>query len=232
MALWPQLGNIFLGQVGRQERERWERTVRAAHYYLDRGALKRTRESCESYVRIADAIPSALNDVMRKRDAADKLLGDEWIEALLALARPSRKAYSRSLLRGDASVGTSLRPSMRIWYSRAREGLARRTWRHSGCGRSFRSAAFRAFCSPCGRRGRRGCRLLLALLCSSHQLAENARRRAETARGLQALERLPARELRPVGALLHGRILPRGLQWNRGSGAARPRAFLHESAAF
>lgn len=79
------LGNIFRGQVGRQERERWERTVRAAHYYLDRGALKRTRESCESYVRIADAIPSALNDVMRKRDAADKLLGDEWIEALLAL---------------------------------------------------------------------------------------------------------------------------------------------------
>ena len=60
-------------------------TVRAAHHYLDRGALKRTRESCEAYVRIADAIPAALNDVMKKRDAVDKLLGDEWIEALLAL---------------------------------------------------------------------------------------------------------------------------------------------------
>src|SRR6266404_1240281 len=88
------LGNIFLAQVGRQEGERWERNVRAAHYYLDRGALKRTRESCESCVRIADAIPSALNDGMTKRDAADKLLGDEWIEALLALY----KAITEGLL--------------------------------------------------------------------------------------------------------------------------------------
>jgi hypothetical protein len=80
------LGNVLLfGQLQSAERQRWERTVRAAHYYLDRGALKRQRESCESYVRIADAMPSALNDVMKKRDAADKLLGDEWIEALLAL---------------------------------------------------------------------------------------------------------------------------------------------------
>ena len=60
-------------------------TVRAAHHYLDQGALKRTRESCEAYVRIADAIPSAFNEVFRRRDAVDRLMGDEWIEALLAL---------------------------------------------------------------------------------------------------------------------------------------------------
>jgi len=79
------LGNVLFGNFDLDERNRWERTVRAAHYYLDRGALKRTRESCEAYVRIADEIPSAINDVMQKRDAADRLLGDDWIEALLAL---------------------------------------------------------------------------------------------------------------------------------------------------
>lgn len=79
------LGNLFLGNLEPSERRRFDQTVRAAHYYLDRGALKRTRESCEAYVRVVDAIPEALNNVMRKRDAADRLLGDPWIEALLSL---------------------------------------------------------------------------------------------------------------------------------------------------
>ena len=80
-------------------------------------------------------------------------------------------------------------------------------------GRSFRSAASRAFCGSCGRRGLLGCRLLLALLCLLHQRAKNARRCAEATRGLEALEHLPAREFWPVGVLFHRRIVPRGLQW-------------------
>ena len=79
------LGNLFLRNLDPAERQRFDRTVRAAHYYLDHGALKRTRESCEAYMRVVDAIPEAVNDVMRKRDEAEKLLGDMWIEALLAL---------------------------------------------------------------------------------------------------------------------------------------------------
>jgi hypothetical protein len=79
------LANVLLGKLPADERKRWERTVRAAHYYLDHGALKRTKESCEAYVRVVDSISPALNDVMKKRDATDKLLGDDWIEALLAL---------------------------------------------------------------------------------------------------------------------------------------------------
>ena len=79
------LGNLFLGAIDPSERQRFDRTVRAAHHYLDYGALKRTRESCEAYVRVVDAIPEALNDVMRKRDEAERMLGDKWIETLLAL---------------------------------------------------------------------------------------------------------------------------------------------------
>ena len=79
------LGNLLLGGLDKSERQRFDRTVRAAHYYLDRGALKRSRESCEAYMRVVDAIPEALNDVMRKRNTADRLLGDEWIEALFSL---------------------------------------------------------------------------------------------------------------------------------------------------
>lgn len=78
-------GNLLLANIGSSERERFERTVRAAHYYLDQGALKRTRESCEAYMRVADAIPDAMNDVQEKRDASENLVGDPWIEALLAL---------------------------------------------------------------------------------------------------------------------------------------------------
>jgi hypothetical protein len=79
------LSNLFLGRLDAAERQRFDRTVRAAHYYLDRGALKRTRESCEAYVRVVDAIPEAINDVMRKRDETERMLGDKWGEALLAL---------------------------------------------------------------------------------------------------------------------------------------------------
>jgi hypothetical protein len=79
------LSEVFLGQLDAAERERFDRTVRAAHYYLDHGALKRVRESCEAYVRVVDAIPDALNDVIRKRGEAEAMLGDKWIEALLAL---------------------------------------------------------------------------------------------------------------------------------------------------
>jgi hypothetical protein len=79
------LANIFALQLSREDRKRWEQTVRAAHYYLDQGALKRTREICQSYARINDHISGAFNDVFHKRDAIDKLMGDEWIEALLSL---------------------------------------------------------------------------------------------------------------------------------------------------
>jgi hypothetical protein len=79
------LANMFVLQLSAEDRKRWEQTVRAAHYYLDRGALKRTSEICQSYARINDHISGAFNDVFRKRDAVDKLMGDEWIEALLSL---------------------------------------------------------------------------------------------------------------------------------------------------
>jgi hypothetical protein len=79
------LANIFALQLSREDRKRWEQTVRAAHYYLDQGALKRTREICQSYARINDHISGAFNEVFHKRDAIDKLMGDEWIEALLSL---------------------------------------------------------------------------------------------------------------------------------------------------
>jgi hypothetical protein len=79
------LANMFVLQLSAEDRRRWEQTVRAAHYYLDRGALKRTSEICQSYARINDHISGAFNDVFRKRDAVDKLIGDECIEALLSL---------------------------------------------------------------------------------------------------------------------------------------------------
>jgi hypothetical protein len=79
------LANRFFQRSEPAENKLWEQTVRAAHYYLDRGALKRQRESCESFVRISGGIAPALNDVMRKREDADGLLGDQWIEALLSL---------------------------------------------------------------------------------------------------------------------------------------------------
>ena len=79
------------------------------------------------------------------------------------------------------------------------------------CGRSFRSAASRAFCGSCGRRGLLGCRLVRALLCLLQQRAKNARRCAEATRSLEALEHLPAREFWPVRALFHRRIVPRGI---------------------
>lgn len=79
------LANMFVLQLSADDRKRWEQTVRAAHYYLDSGALKRTSEICQSYARINNHISGAFNDVFRKRDAIDKLMGDEWIEALLSL---------------------------------------------------------------------------------------------------------------------------------------------------
>jgi len=46
------LGDLFFRRLDAGEINRWHRTVRAAHYYLDTGALKRTRESCESSVSL------------------------------------------------------------------------------------------------------------------------------------------------------------------------------------
>src|ERR1700730_10500943 len=31
---------------------KWEQIARAAHHFLDHGALKRTRESCEAFIKI------------------------------------------------------------------------------------------------------------------------------------------------------------------------------------
>lgn len=71
------LRNVFLEGFPAAERQRWQQTVRAAHCYLDCSALKHTRGSCQPYVLTAVQIPSALNDVMKKRHVADGLLGDE-----------------------------------------------------------------------------------------------------------------------------------------------------------
>jgi len=83
------LGNLFFRHLDSDERKRWHRTVRAAHYYLDRGALKRTRESCESYVRIANHIPQTLNHVGERRWTADQTTGDPRCEAFLGLYKTS-----------------------------------------------------------------------------------------------------------------------------------------------
>jgi hypothetical protein len=71
------------------------------------------------------------------------------------------------------------------------------------------------------RAGERGGWRFLAFAISSRRTLGGV---PKPARGLETLERLPARELRPVGALLHGRIVPRGLQW---TGARAPRAPGH-----
>jgi hypothetical protein len=114
-----------------------------------------------------------------------------------------------SLARASYRVSRRLLTSATLTRARAWRAPA---WRYRGCGRSFRSAALPGSCSSCGRRGLLGCQLLLALLCLRHQFTQNTRRCTEAARGLEALERLPARELWPVGTLLHGRIVPRGLR--------------------
>jgi hypothetical protein len=38
------------------------------------------------YARFAVAIPSTFNEVIRRRDAVGRVIGDEWIEALLVSA--------------------------------------------------------------------------------------------------------------------------------------------------
>jgi hypothetical protein len=100
------LGNLFLGKIDPTERQRFDRTVRAAHHYLDHGALKRTRESCQAYVRVVDAIPAAFNQVTRKRDEADRMFGDQWIEALLALYKSITEGLL-TLLAAPVIVGFS-----------------------------------------------------------------------------------------------------------------------------
>jgi hypothetical protein len=79
------LGNLFFRRLDASERNRWHRTVRAAHHYLDMGALKRTRESCESYVRIANHIPQALNHVGEQHSAAEEAAGDLRVERFLSV---------------------------------------------------------------------------------------------------------------------------------------------------
>lgn len=78
------MSNLILLHLERDDRLHLERTVRAAHHYLDHGALKRPREVCESYLRVVNEIPGTLNRVMEKKSNADLMVdSDRRIEAFL-----------------------------------------------------------------------------------------------------------------------------------------------------
>jgi hypothetical protein len=79
------MSDLFLMHLESADRSHWAKTVRAAHYYLDRGAINDGRAVCEAYMRVADSIPHALNRVIEKRPAARDSLGDERIEKHLSL---------------------------------------------------------------------------------------------------------------------------------------------------
>lgn len=102
------MNSLFLMNLEPGDHKHWERTVRAAHYYLDRGALKSARAVSEAYMRIVDDIPLALNRVVEKRLAADKAgTDDARIEANLSLYKTLYEGLM-TLLVAPVIVGFSL----------------------------------------------------------------------------------------------------------------------------
>lgn len=91
---------LFLMQVEKEERARWNKTVRAAHHYLDHGALKSARAVSEAFMRIADQLPQALNGIHAHRVASEDAVGsDARIRALLA--------YYKALLEGVVTLAAA-----------------------------------------------------------------------------------------------------------------------------
>lgn len=80
------MSNLCFVQFEEGDHPHFHKTVRAAHYYLDHGALKRPRDVCEAYMYIVNEIPLALNRVMEKRSfARDAVDADKRIDAFFEL---------------------------------------------------------------------------------------------------------------------------------------------------
>jgi hypothetical protein len=97
MSIYSQL---WLMHIEREERARWSRTVRAAHHYLDQGALKDTRAVAEAFMRIAEQLPHALNGVHAQGAAVEKAIdSDTRLRAQLA--------YYKALLEGVVTIAAA-----------------------------------------------------------------------------------------------------------------------------
>lgn len=91
---------LFFFRLEPGDTDRWRKTVRAAHYYLDHGALKNTRTVCEAYMRIADQLPRAMNNAHDFEQAVkDAKPGDARVRALLA--------YYKALYEGVMTVAAA-----------------------------------------------------------------------------------------------------------------------------
>lgn len=80
------MSNLSLLRLDKADRLHCDKTVRAAHYYLDHGALKCPRDVCEAYLRVVNEIPDALNRVMEKKKNSELMVDpDRRIESFLEL---------------------------------------------------------------------------------------------------------------------------------------------------
>jgi hypothetical protein len=102
------LGNLHFARLEQGDHPHFSKTVRAAHFYLDQGALKRPRDVCEAYIRIVDEIPTALNRVLEKKNDAEEAEDtDKRIDKFLELYKTQYEGLM-TLIAAPVVVGFAL----------------------------------------------------------------------------------------------------------------------------